>query len=103
MMDTQLQYLGQLRHAERCGTLHGRDVYFISGFSCAVVLRSIGTADQTSPIFLGADCGELDTIADVQWLDNSAAARAKAWVSTACMDRAEKLIHLANKLRGVPS
>jgi hypothetical protein len=111
-MDTTLQYYGRLRTARHCGVLNGRDVYYLDvdllaprinvGFGSAIVRVSVGTTDQTTPIFRGAShCeSDLDAVLAIEWSDSEAAARARAWVVEECLGRGQKLIRLASKVRG---
>jgi hypothetical protein len=101
-MDTQLRYYGKLRHAAHCGTLDGRDVYFLDvvGFGRAIVRRSVGTMDQTTSIFIGImNTPDLDPISCVVWSGSDAAATAKQWVLEQCSERAAALLGLVEDLR----
>jgi hypothetical protein len=98
-MDTKLQYYGQLRHAAHCGMLYGRHIYYIeSDGRTAIVLRSLGTADQASPIFCAALEDDIEEMTEIEWADNDAAHRARAWAANSCRVRGEKLVCAAAKL-----
>jgi hypothetical protein len=114
-MDTTLQYYGRLRTAHHCGVLHGRDVYYLDrdslaprsdiGFDRALVRVSIGTTDQTTPIFRGASHSDsnLDAVLAIEWSDSEVASRARAWIAEECLGRGQKLVRLASKMRGEPA
>jgi len=103
-MDTRLQYFGRYRLAEHCGTLHGRDVYFLDAdvptdIRRVIVRRSEGTPEQATPICeVNSDSG-LEQLSAVEWSDSEAAARAKAWLIELWTERANKLLGLADILR----